>query len=284
MLIESHRRPAAYRPRLEHAQRILQSPFPRICAHRGLSRACPENTLPAFAAAMACGAHEIEFDLWTSRDGVPVVCHDETVDRTTDGKGKITGMTWEDIQRLDAGVKQGWYGADDCPRPDAKLNEAWRGTRLPRLEEVLELVDGRIGLNIHIKDTGPDGCLVKIVCDILRRQALLDIAYIAGCTEAVLKTACDYAPEVPRACLLGQQGDIYRQIELAQKYACQRIQIWGSVNESQIKRAHEAGLICNYFWSDDPAEAREYVKKGIDVILTNCAHRIIAGGFTALSR
>lgn len=281
LLIEGHRRPAVYRPLWERKNVVAGARFPRLCAHRGLSQACPENTLPAFAAAVAAGAHEMEFDLWMSRDGVPVVCHDEYVDRTTDGKGKITGMTWNDIRRLDAGVKMGLYSADDSLRPDAdvKLGERWRGTRMPRLEEVLELVDGRIGLNIHIKDAGPDGRLVKMVCDILRKQALLDIAYIAGCTEAVLQTTCDYAPEVPRACLLGQQGDISLQIELAQKYACQRIQIWGSVNESQIKRAHEAGLICNFFWSDDAAEAREYVKKGIDVILTNCAQKLKADGF-----
>ena len=283
MLIESHRRPAAYRPRAERIQRLVRAPFPRLCAHRGLSQACPENTLPAFAAAVAVGASEIEFDLWMSRDRVAVVCHDETVDRTTDGKGKITEMIWDDIRRIDAGVKQGWYGANDCPRPDVKLNEVWRGTHMPRLEEVLEFVDGRIGLNIHIKDAGPDGWLVKMVCDILRKQALLDIAYIAGCTEAVLKTTCDYAPEVPRACLLGQQGDVSHQVELAKKYACQRIQILGSVNESQIKCAHDAGLICNYFWSDDAAEAKEHVKKGIDVILTNCAHTMIADGFGCLA-
>ncbi len=276
-LIEAHRRPAAYRPHTERIQRLAGIPFPRLCAHRGLSRACPENTLPAFAAAIAVGADEIEFDLWMSCDRVAVVCHDDTVDRTTDGKGKISEMTWDDIRRLDAGVK---HGANDSSSPD-KLNDAWRGTRIPRLEEVLELVDGRIGLNIHIKDAGPDGWLVKMVCDILRQQALLDIAYIAGCTEAVLKKTCDYAPEMTRACLLGQ-NNVSRQIELAQKYDCQRIQIGGSVNESQIKCAHDAGLICNYFWSDDAAEAKEYVKKGIDVILTNCAHTMIADGFHAL--
>ena len=50
--------------------------FPRLCAHRGLSLAMPENSIPSFAAALACGAHEIEFDLWLSADGVPVVCQD----------------------------------------------------------------------------------------------------------------------------------------------------------------------------------------------------------------
>lgn len=279
--LETHRKPAAYRPRAERAIRLATAPFPRICAHRGLSRACPENTLPAFAAAMAVGADEMEFDLWMTSDGVAVVCHDETIDRTTDGKGRIADMTWNDIRRVDAGVKHGWYNADDSPRPDAKPNEAWRGTRIPRFEEVLEVVDGRIGMNIHIKHAGADGGLVKMVCDLLREQALLDIAYIAGCTEAVLQAALDYGPEVRRACLLGQRRDVYAQVELAQRYACRRIQIWGAVTGDQIVRAHEAGLICNYFWSDDLADAEEHARKGVDVILTNCAHTLIAGGFPA---
>ena len=212
-LIESHRVPAAYRGQAERVKRLTEAPFPRVCAHRGLSKPCPENTLPAFAAALAAGADEIEFDLWMTRDGVAVVCHDPTVDRTTNGKGKISEMTWEDIRRLDAGVNQGWYDASVRPRPDPKPNEAWRGTRVPRFEEVLELVDGRIGMNIHVKDAGPDGRLVKLVCDMLRQRSLLDTAYIAGCTTAVLQTTLDYAPEVARACLLGQQGDVFRQIE-----------------------------------------------------------------------
>ena len=243
----------------EHAE----SPFPRICAHRGLSQACPENTLPAFAAAITAGADEIEFDLWMSRDGAAVVCHDDYVGRTTDGSGSITEMCWADIQRFDAGVK---------------LGEAWRGVRIPCLEEVLELADGRVGLNIHIKNAGPDGRLVKKVCDILREQALLDVAYIAGGAEAVLQAICDYAPEVPRACLIGKD-DPFRQIKTAQKYFCQRIQFGRGVNEIQAGSAHEVGLICNLFWSDDAAEAREYVKKGIDVVLTNCAQKLIADGF-----
>ena len=101
-LIESHRRPAVYRRRAERAQQVAASPFPWLCAHRGLSQACPENTLPAFAAAIAAGAHEIEFDVWTSRDGVPVVCHDPSADRTTDGSGKLAELSWADIRRLDA--------------------------------------------------------------------------------------------------------------------------------------------------------------------------------------
>ncbi|NLB56845.1 MAG: hypothetical protein GX811_13985 [Lentisphaerae bacterium] len=283
-LIESHRMPSAYRERRERVRHLTVAQFPRLCAHRGLSICCPENTLPAFAAAVAAGADEIELDLKLSSDGVPVVCHDETVDRTTNGHGRISEMTWDDIRKLDAGVRHARHDAGDRLREAMKWSETWRGTRIPRFEEVLEVVDGRIGLNIHINDAGPDGRLVKMVCDILRKEALLDIAYIAGGTEPVLRTAREYAPEVPCASLLGQRGDIFRQIELAREFDCQRIQMLGDVTESHIRRAHDEGLICNYFWSDDITGAREYIRKGIDVILTNCAHTLIADGFDALRR
>ena len=118
-LMELHRRPAAYRPHPERACQLAESSFPRLCAHRGLSKACPENTLPAFAAAIASGAHEIEFDVRTSRDGIAVVCHDESVDRTTNGRGKVAELTWEELRRLDTG---------------ASFGEGWEGVRLPRLE------------------------------------------------------------------------------------------------------------------------------------------------------
>jgi len=267
-LTESHRRPAIYRPRWERAKRITAAPFPRLCAHRGLSQACPENTIPAFAAAMASGAHEMEFDLWTSYDGNLVVCHDESVDRTTDGTGKVSELSWDDIRSLDAGIRSG---------------TAWRGVRIPRLEEVLDLTDGRIGLNIHIKSEGSDSATVRRVCDLLTEHALTNSAYIALATESALRTAIEYAPEVPRACL-ASQNDPTVSTDVAERYACQRIQFGRNVTQEQIRRAHDLGLICNLFWSDDPEDGMAYVQNGIDVILTNCAHTMIAGGFQAFSR
>ncbi len=254
----------SHRP--DKARRIIESPFPRLCAHRGLSHACPENTLPAFAAAMAVGAHEIEFDLWTSRDGVPVVCHDTSVDRTTNGTGSIADLDWRDICRLDAGVHHG---------------DAWRGIRVPCLEQVLDLTDGRIGLNIHVKDPGPDGTTLKYVCDLIVAQDLAGVAYLALDKEPALQIAIEYAPQIPRACLVSQK-DPPTSIDIAARYACQRIQFGRHVTEEQIARAHGLGLICNLFWSDDPQDGFAYVQKGIDVLLTNCAHQMIAGGFVSL--
>ena len=262
-LIDSHRRPATYRPRVERVKKIAASPFPRLCAYRGLSQVCPENTLPAFAAAMAVGAHEIAFGVRASRDGVLVVCHDASVDRTTNGSGSVAGLGWEDICRLDAGSHAG---------------DAWRGVRMPRIEDVLDVMDGRIGLNIHIRSEGEGGATVRRVCDLLTEHALTDSAYISLETESALRTAFEYAPEVPRACLVSQDNPS-ASVDIAKRYACHRIQFSRGVSGEDIRRAREFGLVCNLFWSDDPKDAMEFVQKGIDVILTHCANTMIAGGF-----
>ena len=94
-------------------------------AHRGYSAVAPENTLPALAAGVLAGATFIEFDVRTSADGVPVVIHDRTVDRTTDGTGAVWELTLEEIAQLDAGS---WF------------SPAYPGLRVPLLSEVLDLL------------------------------------------------------------------------------------------------------------------------------------------------
>jgi glycerophosphoryl diester phosphodiesterase len=232
----------------------------KLCAHRGLSHACPENTIPAFAAAIALGVDEIEFDLWLSKDGVPVVCHDPKLDRTTDGEGVVTELTWEAIREADAGVMTG---------------ELWERIRVPQLEEVLDASGaGDVGLNIHIKDPGPGGQLVKMTCDQIRERGLKERAYIAG-IEDVLSVSRDYAPEVVRCCLAGQNSPD-EQIDLAIAYGCQRLQFSRKVTAADAARAHGVGLVNNLFWSDEREDARAYVEMGIDVVLTNRANVLLS--------
>jgi len=257
-LIELNRHPGLYRPYVDQARAIIGSLFPRLCAHRGVSHVCPENTLPAFGAAIALGIHEIELDLWMSADGIPVVCHDPSVDRTTDGEGTITEMDWADIQRLDAGIK---------------LGLGWSGVRVPRFEEVLDAIDGRAGINIHIKEPGSEGRLVRLVCDLLRARGLPQMHYIAG-DEPVLEVALNYAPEIPRACLAAQ-NEPHRMIRVAEELACTRVQFSRNATGEALRYARDLGLICNLFWSDELTDAQEYVEMGVDVVLTNAAHKLL---------
>jgi glycerophosphoryl diester phosphodiesterase len=99
-----------------------------LIAHRGFSGRYPENTLRAFREAMKLPVDGIELDIRRTRDGVLVVIHDETVDRTTFGSGRVSELTWDELRQLDAGA---WKG------------EEFAGERIPRLDEVLELVNKR---------------------------------------------------------------------------------------------------------------------------------------------
>jgi len=113
---------------------------PLVLAHRGSRRRAPENTLPAFELALDEGADGIEFDVRLSADGVPILLHDPTLDRTTSGRGHVAAQTLDALRRLDAGT---WLGASH------------RGARIPTLGEALDFCQDRAVLNIELKiDSG----------------------------------------------------------------------------------------------------------------------------------
>lgn len=107
-----------------------------VIAHRGASAYYPENTMAAFEAAVQMNAEMIEIDVMMSKDRVPVVFHDGSLNKHTDGKGPLKNFTIDQLKEMDAGS---WY------------DEKFTGERIPTLEEVLEFASGRIALNIEIK-------------------------------------------------------------------------------------------------------------------------------------
>ncbi|SHH97239.1 Glycerophosphoryl diester phosphodiesterase [Sporobacter termitidis DSM 10068] len=276
---------------------------PRLCAHRGFNAAAPENTLPAFAAAVMSGAGEIELDLWPTADGEIVVCHDPAVDRTTDGKGAIATLRYRQIARLDAGLP---------------FSPVWKGTRIPLFEEVLDRFAGRVVMNIHIKSLGgkkalseamlergkalariyPTGGTITLTDNMPRHiipeekaweddtglpaydpeifQRIAGLVYKYGCQNSVyftgekdvLITAARLAPDIGRCCLEGHMN--YTIVENALRYGCSRVQFCKTcLTREMIAEAHDSGLVCNLFWSDDAEEARRFLGEGIDVLLTN---------------
>ncbi len=124
--------PTARKAGLEHASM-------RILAHRGASGYAPENTYAAFELACRMSAPAIETDFRCTRDGVLVLLHDERVDRTTDGAGVVSDLTWQYIARLDAGAK---YSAE------------FSGERVPRLDDFLDRYAGRVDLCLEAKGSG----------------------------------------------------------------------------------------------------------------------------------
>lgn len=114
--------------------------LPQLIAHRGAKTLAPENTLIAFELAKQQGVTWVEFDVMLTKDNVPVIFHDNKLNRTTNGKGYVWQHTWEELSLLDAG---NWFHA------------SFANTAIPALENTLDLLV-KIGLNanIEIKDTG----------------------------------------------------------------------------------------------------------------------------------
>ena len=122
----------------------LRSDSVDVIAHRGASAYAPENTIAAFGLAHEMGADWFELDCTLTRDDEIIVIHDDTVDRTTDGTGRVVELTLEDLKKLDAGT---WK--------DPK----YAGERLPTLLESLNFARDRIGVYIEIKDSDDDTAL-----------------------------------------------------------------------------------------------------------------------------
>ncbi len=113
--------------------------IPAIIGHRGARSNAPENTLAGLRRAHEEGATWVEFDVKLTRDGIPVLIHDETLDRTTDGRGAVRDLTLAELGRIDAG----------CP---AVFGDRFRGERIPTLEQSLLLLrDLGMGFNLEVK-------------------------------------------------------------------------------------------------------------------------------------
>jgi len=165
-------------------------------AHRGYSAIAPENTLPALAAGVLAGATFIEFDVRTTADGVPVVIHDRSVDRTTDGEGNVWELTLDEVSALDAGS---WF------------SPAYTGIKVPLLSEVLDLLqppavpadftpEGGAQLLLEIK---PPATLeqVKNIVGQVAEAGLLERTVVQSFDPAIIRLVGEAAPEVRRGLL-----------------------------------------------------------------------------------
>jgi glycerophosphoryl diester phosphodiesterase len=171
-------------------------------AHRGYSSVAPENTLPALVAAEAAGATLVEFDVRTTADGVPVVVHDRTVDRTTNGTGAVWELTVDEVRALDAGS---WF------------SPAYAGVRVPLLVEALDVLAGaRLLLEIKPPATSEQ---VKVILAQVADRGLLGRTVVQSFDPQIVRLVRDAAPDVPRGLLRlrfeADTVDLARELDLA---------------------------------------------------------------------
>ena len=234
-------------------------PYPRVCAHRGFSTVAPENTMPAFGAAIAMGADEIEFDLWPTSDRHIVSCHDRTLDRVSDGEGLITDHTLEYLETLDFG---------------SKFSERFKGLKIVKFEDILKKFSGQTIFNIHIKpltydDTEYPRDIMEKIVSMVRAYDCAKHCYFMLETDVQIKQFKEYAPDIP-VCVGHLFDRPYEIVDRAIEFGCEKVQLFKPYfNKEMIDKAHEHGIICNVFWSDDPCETADFLDMKIDTILTN---------------
>ncbi len=234
-----------------------------VIAHRGFSGRAPENTMAAFKRAMDIGSDAIEFDVRFSRDGRLIVFHDDTLERTTNGKGRVADFTLNELKQLDAGS---WF------------SPMFAGERIPALEEVLELTRGHILFNIELKK-GDHG---KYSMLDLAEQTFKEVSR-TGMGEQVLFSSFDL-----------EAIERIRQKDSGIQVAFITRDPWNSpldamrgksfpvlnprksvLNEKNLSAARQQGVKVNVWTLNGDEEMEKFIPMGVDGIITDHPDRLI---------
>lgn len=225
-------------------------------AHRGASARYPENTLRAFAAAVEAGADMCEFDVRMTLDGEVIVIHDDTVNRTTDGRGEVARMSLAAVKRLDAGAR---FGAE------------FRGEPIPTLDEVAAALAGRCAMDVELKARG----LELRVCEILRRRGALETAVVSSFEWDQLRIVAAAEPGLRLALLAEEEpGAMLAAAAAMRVYAV--APRFNLVRPELCAEAHRRGLKVLAWTVDDEPAMRRFIAEGVDGVMTNHPERLRA--------
>jgi len=234
---------------------------PLIVGHRGAMGYAPENTFASYERALALGADAIECDVHLSADGVPIVIHDHTLDRTTDGRGPVRDRTVAELKRLDAGA---WRGPE------------FAGQRLPTLDELLAWCAPRIPLSIELKN-GPlfyDGLADQIV-ELVRKHGMVERANVISFDHQAIRRVKQLEPHLPAGILFAARlVDAPAAARAAGAEAIMPAYYFATADV--VAQAHEAGLSVSVWTVDEPATAARLAAIGVDAIASNYPDRVRA--------
>ena len=225
-----------------------------IIAHRGASAVAPESTRAAIRTAVAAGAQMIELDVQMTRDGRLVIFHDDRVERTTDGAGRLTAMRYAQVARLNAGV---WRGPQ------------FAGERILLVSQALRLIPSRVRVNLELKRTANRQALLQHFLPLAQRhwKRLLISSFDHQLLAPLQRT------HLARALICHERPD--RSLRDAVRLGCQA---WHPlerlVTPQRVAWAHAAGLRVHPWTVDDPTRARQLVRWGVDGVFTNDPARL----------
>jgi glycerophosphoryl diester phosphodiesterase len=238
---------------------LTRIPRPLLIGHRGYPARYPENTLASFKGAMEAGCDMIELDVTLTRDRRVVVIHDDTLDRTTTGKGPVRDRSLEEIRELDAG---GWF--------DSRFSTE----RVPELSEVLKLTAGRCLLNIEIKESAleqgyPADAIEHQVVDLVKAGGAMDRVIISSFGPRILEriAAMDAPPAIAYISERGADRSLLEMLLAVQAYSWHpRFNV---LTRAQVGLLHAAGLKVFPWTVNTPEEAEKLLALGVDGLICN---------------
>lgn len=234
-----------------------------ITAHRGASFEFPENTMLSMQKAYEAGADMIEFDLRSTADGIPVLLHDETIDRTSRGHGLPEDHTLAELKKLNFSYFLQRYERE---------TPACEKMEIPTFEEILAEFHDKIPMNIQVYAKSDK--VLKEICRLYKKYDMYDRGYFTvypAAADAV--RAID--PDIELCVTVGWIERTYPEnIRLCrEKYNCRFIQpVKEYITENTFKLMTDLGLRSNVYFSDDPEEINMLKNLGAQGILTNKAH------------
>ena len=230
-------------------------PYPRIVAHRGGGALAPENTLGAIRLGASRGFKGVEFDVMLTADALPIIIHDETLERTTNGRGSVPKMNYSELVSLDAGG----------------------GERIPTFEEAAQLCrELGVWANVEIKPAQgherATGLAVALLARELWRGAALQ-PLLSSFSVVALEAAQEAAPELRRGFLVGKVPEDWQAT--MQRLDCAALHCnYKALTPALAQAIHGAGYGILLWTVNDPAIARQMLDYGADCLVTDALDRI----------
>lgn len=230
----------------------------QIFAHRGYSSLYPENTMTAFRKALEAGADGIEFDARMTQDGKIIIMHDPTVNRTTNGKGKVRDLTFAEILSLDAGIKKG---------------VVFENERIPVLEQVFDELGGKFLLNVELcnYEESDNRLLANQTVELIEKYKLVDSVIVSSFRFNNLVYVKDKNPNIScgllaKPGLLGAfaRGFLNHSVSVDALHP-----FYTDVKQGLIRREQQCGRKVRAWTINDPKDIRSLSDMGVDAIFTD---------------
>ena len=249
---------------------------PTVIGHRGAAGEAPENTLPSFERALAGGAAILESDVHLTRDAIPVLLHDDAVERTTEGRGRVAELTLGELQALDAGHHFSPDGGRTHPFRG-------RGVRVPTLSQALAAFPAA-RFNLELKDGGAS--LVARTLEVIEKAASAPRTLLTAGDDALMKQLREEVARTGASVALGasagEVGDFLRcaierkpptpgpmALQVPPDFAGRPL-----VTREFVAHAHAHALVVHVWTIDEPAEMRALLALGVDGIVTDFPARL----------